>query len=259
MKFILPLLVILITTSCFKTAQEIERDKRVDQLLIQKEQSGKLVANLTQQVQELEGRLASTSGQIQEMDHLQKTSQEKTFLTTKENLAKLNAQVSLLTKSNEKQANDLNNLKIKVNSQSTYIKKVNTSLGTIVNTGSKSKSGSKLQEANKLFEKSKLTAAFDKYNEVLSESKINAAQKNAVYYNLGLISYWKKEFEDCISYMSKIYTKYPRSSYAPKSLLYIARAFKKMNKKDEANATFDAVIKKYPKTKHARNAKKEKA
>lgn len=256
MKKILPLLCLLFLSSCLKTAQEIERDKKLDQLILQKEQAGVLVANLTQQVQELEGRLASTSGQIQEIDHKQKTDQEKSFLTTKESIQRLNEQVAILLKENKENQDKIDSLTKKVNSQTKYIKKVNTNLGAIVTPKSNSKST--LQEANALFEKSKLNEAFDKYNEVLSENKINAAQRNAVYYNMGLISYWKKKYEDCISYMSKIYTKYPRSSYAPKSLIYIARGFKKMGKSDEATATFDEVISKYPKSKQARDAKKEK-
>ena len=44
------------------------------------------------------------------------------------------------------------------------------------------------------FEKNKLKEAEEAYLFVLDEGKINAAQTNAVRYNLGLINYWNKKY-----------------------------------------------------------------
>ena len=111
--------------------------------------------------------------------------------------------------------------------------------------------------AHKAFEANKQKKAKELYLQVLAEDKVNNAVKNHVFYNLGLLNYWSKKYDDALVYFSKIYTKYPKSSFAPASLLYIGRSFKNQNKTDEAKATFEELIKNYPKSRHAKSAQKE--
>ena len=66
-----------------------------------------------------------------------------------------------------------------------------------------------------------------------------------------------KKYDDALVYFSKIYTNYPKSSFAPRSLLYIARCFNKLGKKDESKASYQELIDNYPKSSHAKTAKKE--
>lgn len=210
-----------------------------------------MVADLTQQVTDLQGKLASTTGQIQEIDHYAKKSTEEQAQTLEQSIAQLQAQVKALREESAENKKLIAKLSDELDDQKKYVKKVNRSLGKIAN------SGPSLAKANALFEKSKMKEAKEAYLEVLEEGKINAAQKNAVYYNLGIINYRNKEYDTAMTYFSKIYTKYPRSSYAPRALLYIARSFDKSGKNAEANAAYGEVVKNYPKSSQAKKAKKE--
>ena len=71
------------------------------------------------------------------------------------------------------------------------------------------------------------------------------------------MSYWNKQYDEALSYFSNIYNKWPKSSWAPRALLQIARTFKKQNKMDEAKATYSEIITNYPKSSEATKAKKE--
>tara|TARA_B100001971_G_scaffold215192_1_gene259773 strand:+ start:27356 stop:28120 length:765 start_codon:yes stop_codon:yes gene_type:complete len=250
-QIILSVITLLFFTSCFKTAQEIERERKFDQMTVQYDQSSKIIADLQLQVKELQDKLANTTGQLEEIDHLQKQMSENQKKTLEEYVSQLDAQVKLLILETKSQKTDIQKLQAEIQKQKAYTKRVTKSLTKITN------NQATWANANKLFEANKMSEAEAMYLEVLDEGKVNAAQKNAIHYNLGLINYWNKKYEDSAAFFSKIYTKWPKSSYAPKSLLYIARCFDKLGKKAEAKATYQEVINKYPKSSQAKSAKKE--
>lgn len=250
------LISLLLLTSCFKTAEEIKREKAIDQQLAQ---SSKIIAELSSQISELKGGLATTSGQIEEIDHKNQQNSEFQASTLNENIKQLSEQVKILTDANTKTQAELKKLRSEVISQKKFIQKVTGTLSKIGASPVKSSGSNKglLKQAHTAFEKNQQKKAKKLYQQVLTEAKISNAKKNHVYYNLGLLEYWNKKYNDALVYFSKIYTKYPKSSFAPGSLLYIGRSFKKLGKKDEAKATFEELIKKYPKKKQAESAKKE--
>ena len=164
-------------------------------------------------------------------------------------------QLQGLTDENKLQKEQISALSKELEQQKDYIKNVTKALKGF--SGNSQSKDSLLSQAHKAFEKNRQKEARELYNQVLSEEKINNAQKNHVYFNLGLLDYWNKNYDKALVYFSKIYTKYPKSSLSPRALLYIARSFLKSNKKDEAKATFAEVINKYPKSKQAKSAEKE--
>lgn len=253
MNKLLILSLLLSLTSCFKTAEQIKREKQIDTQL---NQSSKIIADLTTQLKNVQNGLSTTSGKIEEIDYKRQKSSEEQELTFSQTLAQLSEQVKILTQENRENKELIKNLTSKVDSQNKFIKKVTGTLTKM--SGSNSSSGtSQLKVAHKAFEKNQKTKAKKLYNAVLSSGKINAAQRNHVYFNLGLLEFWNKKYNESLVYFSKIYTKYPRSSFAPRSLLYIARAFSKSGKTDEAKASYQELIKNYPKSKHAATAQKE--
>ena len=251
MKYFFYLLILASLTGCFKTAEEIKREKQVDTQL---QQSSQIIADLTTQINELKGGLAQTSGQLEEIDHKtnQKTLTESQTLSDR--ILQLQSQIEVMQKEQATQQKQINELQKTIKSQNKYIKKVNKTLDKMGDAGP----ADLLQKAHKAFEKNQQKNALDLYQQVLSENKINAAQKNHVYYNVGLLYYWKKNYDEALVHFSKIYTKYPKSSFAPKSLLYIARSFKNQKKNAEASAIYEELIKNYPKSKQANKAKSEK-
>lgn len=247
------LFVPFIFISCFKTSEEIRREKMVDQQL---EQSSKIIANLTSEITELKTSIASTSGQIEEIDFKTTQSNQKQEQTFQESLKQLQEQVKVLISQNEEKDKEIDTLKTEINSLKSYVNNVNKSLNKIIGPTKKS-SASKLQQAHRAYEKNQQAKAINLYKEVLSENKINAAQRNHVFYNLGLLHYWKKDFNQSLVYFSKIYTKYPKSSFAARSLYYIGLNFKRLGKTDESKASFQELIQNYPKSSQAKKAKKE--
>lgn len=252
-KIITLISITFLLTSCFKTAEEIKREKQRD---IQIRQSSQLVAELTLQVRDLQTRLASTSGQIEEIDHKNKTQTEKTTMTFTQTIAQLSEQVKILSQENQTNKLSIAVLSKEIKQQKKYIAKVTGTLSKMAGP-TKSSSKTKLKKAHKAFEKNQQKKALSLYLAVLSEKKVNAAQRNHIRYNVGLLYFWKKKYDNALTYFSKIYTKFPRSSWAPRSLLFIARSFKAQKKKAEANATYLELISKYPKSSQAKTAKKE--
>ena len=257
-KLIVTLCSLILLSSCFKTAEQIKREKQIDDQL---SQSSRIIAELTSQVNELRGSVASTSGQIEELGHKSVQTKEEQQLTFSQSISQLAEQMKAVTAENTLLKSEVASLKEEQKNLRTYLNKVNSTLTSLGGgkSSSKKRGASKLQKAHKAFEANKLKDARQLYLELLSAKKspINAAQRNHVYFNLGLMDYWDKNFNGSLVYFSKIYTKYPRSSFAPRSLLYIARSFGKLNKTDEANASYNELIQNYPKSKHAQTAKKE--
>lgn len=252
MQNIILLFLIISVSSCFKTSEQIRREKMVDSMNNQMGQSQKMTADHTLRVKELEDKVDSLSGKIEEIQHQSSVKDETEQTNKKQKNAQLTAQVTALKKVADSNKLEVAKLKAQIESQKKFIKKITAALG--VATQAKQ---SKYVQANKLYEGGKYTQAKQLYLELLSENKINAAQRNLVWFNLGLINYMGKKYDTALIYFSKIYTKYPKSSYAPKSLLYIARSFKLSGKKDAAKESFGELIKKYPKSWHANKAKTE--
>ena len=249
---LLSLLVLL--SSCFKTAEEIKREQLIDQQL---SQSSKIIADLSGQINELKGGLANTSGQIEELGYHSKQKSEIQVSSFNQSLTQLAEQVKILTGENKKTQSEVNQLSRELKEQKAFIQKVTGTLSKMSGKPTTQTSSNLLKKAHTAFEKNQQTEAKDLYLQVISENKISNAKKNHVYYNLGLLEYWSKSYDEALVYFSKIYTKYPKSSFAPGSLLYIGRSFAKSNRPDEAKATFQEVIKNYPKSKQAKSAKEE--
>ena len=256
MKHLIILTLLLSLTSCFKTAEEIRRDKMVDSMEVQMRQSSSLVASLQMKIDELQNKLASTSGQIEEIDHKATTTNQQTTKSLSQTIASLSEQVTILNKENTENKNNISQLSSELDAQKKFISKVTGTL-TKITGPTKSSSSSKINSAHRAFEKNQQKEATKLYQEVLASGKINNKQKNHVRYNLGLMSYWNKQYDEALSYFSNIYNKWPKSSWAPRALLQIARTFKKQNKMDEAKATYSEIITNYPKSSEATKAKKE--
>lgn len=250
MKFIVLILPIVLLTSCFKTAEEIKREKEIDRQL---NQSSKIIAELRTELNNLRGTVAATSGQIEEIDYKTKTSKAETLEDITQRLDQLTEQVKVLAEENKSTQQQLASINADIGKQKKYISKVTGTLSEM----SGSSSSDLLTKANKAFSKNQQKKAKDLYQEVLNQGKISNATKNKVYYNLGLLEYWGSQYNNALIYFSKIYDKYPRSSKAPGSLFYIGLSFKKQKEKAKASAIFQELINKYPKSPFAKKAKKE--
>jgi TolA-binding protein len=252
-KFTNLIIISFLLTSCFKTAEQIKREEAID---LQVSQSARTIRDLSETIQQLKSQINSTSGQIEENDHKRSQKAQEQSLTFSQTVSQLSEQVKILISDNILVKAKLEKIEKDMDAQRKYLKNVTGTL-TKISGPTKSSSSSKLKNAHKAFEKNQKKKAKALYQELLNEGKINAAQKNHVYFNLGLLDYWAAKYNKGLVYFSKIYTKYPRSSFSPRSLLYIARSFKKQSKNAEASAMYKELIKNYPSSAHAKTAKKE--
>ena len=202
------LCILFIASSCFKTAEEIRREKQVDLMEKQLEQSSKLVATLTQQVSSLQSRLDSTSGQLEEIGYNTSNNQKETQDTFTQTTAQLAEQITILKGEVSANKNSLISIQKSLNEQKDYLNKLNTTLAKVTGISSSTKSSSKglLKDAHNAFEANNQKKAKELYEQVLAVGKINASQKNHVWFNLGLLSYWSKQYGDSSVWFSKIYT-----------------------------------------------------
>ena len=108
----------ILISGCFKTAEEIRREEQMEQQL---QQSSEMVAELTLQVKELQMKLASTSGQIEEIDHQNRTKTEQTAMTFTQTMAQLAEQVKILSEENKQNKIKMNGIEVELKEQKDYI------------------------------------------------------------------------------------------------------------------------------------------
>lgn len=253
------LLLLPLLNSCFKTAEQIRREQNLDNMQQEYVGTQKIVADLTMKVKMLQDRLNLTDGMVEEINHQNQTSKQIQEESINSKVDRMQEQVNQLTSTIDAQKITIEELKATNANQKSYLDKVVKLLGQIdPNAKPTTKtSSSKYSEANKLFDSGKKTQAKLLYVELLNEGKISAAQRNVVWYNLGLLNYQNKDYSLALSYFSKIYSKYPRSSLAPKSLFQIGKTLQSLNEKTKSKAAFNELITKYPQSKESGLAKKE--
>ncbi len=239
MKSIILLSILFSLVSCFKTAQQIQQERFLNTAEDQFKSQQQTIAKLTLEVRDLQDKLNKMSGNMEEFQQSSPSSAEE--------MMALQERVKALQNVAKENETKITSIRGQVKKQNTFVKKVTSTLGGMTST---------YKMANSEFEKGRYKKAKDLYQEALTE-KVNAAQKNLIWFNLGYIDYNQKNYDNALIYFSKIYTKFPKSSYAPRSLLYIARSFHKKGQKPEAKQTYEELIAKYPKSKHVKYAKDE--
>lgn len=247
MKFF-TLISILLLTSCIKTAEQIRREKQMDNISQQVNDSQGLFADMTNSVKETQTRIDQLNGRVEELEFKQsQLSGEKvnTLFTDvellKEQVKGLQEELAKANKKNKK-------LNKELKSQQSYIKKVNSSLAKM-NEGPDYKSI--IYAARSLAKKGQISQAKAKIKDI-PFSELSAVEKNRLYQTQGIIDYTEKNYQKAIVSFSKVYTKYPKASIAPNCLYYIAKSLEKMGQKDEAQAAFQELKEKYPKSSEAK-------
>lgn len=253
MKLIAIVLPILLLTSCLKSTEDLRREKVVDQLEAQMKDRQALLADMTAKFEEFEERVAQVNGQIEAIEYKQKNLEEQQQQKLVETLKQLKEQMGNMQNTIDEQNKTIASLKAELQTQQSYVKKVTKTLSGISKSTSYKPT---LQKALGHINKGRYKKAKPLLEELLAE-KLSAADRNKVYHGLGLVKFNAKLYDESITYFSKIVTKWPKSSLTPNSFLFIGKSFKAQGKTDEAKATFDALIKNYPKSKVVSTAKSE--
>lgn len=249
------LLSTLLLCSCLKTAKDLEREKLVDSLNMQMQQSQKLVADMTIKLKEFEQRVSHVNGNIENLEHKQQVIDEEKNKTLNEQLEQMRSQLESLTKLVVQQKSQITSLSKEVDETKKFIGDITKGLKNLDKKKTNSVK-SEIAKLTKIAESSKYKDAKQGLEQLYTQ-KLSNADNNKILHALGLIAYKSNDFENSLVYFSKIYTRWPRSSLAPSSLYHIGMSFKKQGEKDAAKQSFEEFEQKYPKSSLLKDVKSQ--
>lgn len=259
----------LTLTAC-KTQEDIRRERTVDNLNEQVQQTQKSNAGNSQRFNTLEEQVARLSGQVEEISH-------QRAQTLKDN-QDLNKRLTSMEETNAKQVEYIKALTEKVNNQSDYIEEVIATLakmnkdeekpakkkavnersdeGVDINDGEPVISYS---EGLKKYRAKDLDGAKEIFKKVEADKKVKKKDREGATHFLGMIEYKNKNYEEAKVYFSNLFSENPKSSFAAASLINLAKTFEKLKSKEEAIMTIDELQDRFPKSKEAEEGAKLKA
>jgi TolA-binding protein len=250
--------ILVFFTACIKTADQVNREKRFDRVSEQIGDTQGLVADLVTQMKDMQSQLDKMNGRLEEIEHKQKQ-------INPENLDKMSETLNVLKNQQDADTVQLTQIQNELKDQRSFLEKVTQSLAAVktkeaapVSKTEKKKSArSGLDKGLNLIKNDKYEEARKELEALIDHEDLTPGDKNKVLHGLGKVEYYSGNHEKAMVYFSKIFTKFPRASLAPSSLLFIGRSLEKMGKKDEAKQAFQKVIEDYKETKEANEARKE--
>jgi TolA-binding protein len=248
--FILMTLALIPLTGCLKTAEQIRREQRVESLSQELADSQNIVADLTVMLKNLQSQIDTLNGRVEELQQGQKVVQSVDLKGMSENVTVLKQQLEALTITQTAQSEE-------IKQQRVFIEKVTNKLGKISTPSENAQKNPKeeIQAALKLVGRKKWKEARQSLETLVDSPNLTAADVNKVYHGLGLVEFGQKNWEKSLVFFSKIYTKYPKSSLAPSSLLYIGKALDQLGKKEESNQAFKELKSQYPQSAAAKEVR----
>ena len=250
---LLTLVLLLTLASCLKTAEQVQREKRMESMSEQMQSSQGLLADVLNQIKDMQSQLDRLNGRVEELEHKQKN-------IDPEKLNKMSENVNLVQTQQTAQSTQLQEIQAELKEQRGFLEKVTTTLGQMGKekpaSAKKKSAKEQLASALALVKKDKYKAAREELEALIDHPELTPGDHNKVFHGLGKVEYFSKDYEKALVYFSKIYTKFPKASLAPSSLLFIARSFQKLGKTDEAKEAFAKVVEDYPNSPEAAEAKK---
>lgn len=243
----------LLSTACIKTADQVNREKRLESMTEQMKDSQGLVADMVTQMKDMQSQLDRMNGRLEEIEHRQKK-------VDPEHLNKMNETLNVLKTQQEAESGQLLQIQNELKEQRAFIEKVTEGLAAATKAQSapkKKNAKAELTNGLELIKNDKYSDARTLLETLIDHPDLTPGEKNKVLHGLGKVEFYTGNSDKALVYFSKIFTKFPKSSLAPSSLLFIGKTLKKSGKKDEAKEAFLQVIEDYKGTKEADAAKKE--
>lgn len=251
MKFLSFFFLLALSVSCIKTAEQVNREKRIDSMNSQLADSQGLVADMVGQMKDMQNQIDKLNGKIEEMEHKNKGVNEESF-------NKVNESMSMMKAQQETQGAQLQGIQTELKDQKAFLEKLMGSLQSNNNSKSQKKSAkSELAEALALIKSNDYSDARSILEGLIDHKDLSPGDQNKVLHGLGKVEFYTKNYEKGLVFFSKIYSKYPKASLAPSSLLFIGKSLEKMGKKPEAKEAFAKVVEDYAGSSEAKEAKKE--
>lgn len=249
--------VLLLSTACIKTADQVNREKRFESMSEQMKDSQGLVADLVGQMKDMQSQLDRMNGRLEELEHRQKQ-------VNPENLNKMSETMNVMKTQQDAESAQLLQIQNELKEQRAFLEKVTASLASVKETSAPQSKTQKKKSARADLDNGLELIKDNKYGEARTELEalidhrdLTPGDHNKVLHGLGKVEYYTGNPDKALVYFSKIYTRFPKASLAPSSLLFIGRSLEKMGKKDEAKEAYAKVIEDYKGSKEANEAKKE--
>lgn len=240
-------------TSCFKTAEQIKREKVVDSLEVQMTDSMKMTQSTQERLQNLEDRISTLTGSVEESNHQNKSNQ-----TVKADT--LTTEIKLIKEAQTTIQDDVKNLDKRLVAQKQYLDTLLKTLSEITGKKSskkKAKKRSKYDQAIHDYKRGSYKRAKASLLELNNDKRIKGSRRARVIHSLGMIEYIQKNYNDSVIYFSKLLTEFPKSGYNKNGLLHLARSFRNNKNNEQAIQAFTMLIDKYPKYRYRNQAIKE--
>jgi len=238
-------------SSCIKTAEQVQREKRFESISEQMSDSQSLLAGLVTQMKDMQAQIDRMNGKLEELEYSKISPDE---------IKKNRETIALIQTQQETQLNQLSQIQSELKEQRSFIEKVTEKLGSNIKTerpAQKKNAKSELAQALELVTNDKFQEARSALQELVDNPGLTPGDQNKLLHGLGRVEYYTKNYDQALVYFSKIFSKYPQASLAPSCLLFIGRTLNKLGKKDEALEAFKKVIEDYAGSKEAKEAKKE--
>lgn len=247
---LLPLL--FLTVSSCKTTEDIQREQMVDNLSLQVVEGQKLSASTSSRLERMEEKINALQGQIETSGHQGQENLNKELEAIKTDIASLKEE-------NNTNHQEFKLIKNKLEEQDNFLKEVISTLEKME--GKKARGKKKVKEKGNLYQTAlknyrsgKYKASFDQFHDIL-KGRFDYKQKAHALHNIGMIEFMNKNFNQAIVLFSKLYSQYPKAPYVKNGLLFMGKSFQKINKKNEAKETYKQLIRLFPQSKQARDAK----
>ena len=242
----------VLSTACIKTADQVHREKRFDRISEQMGDTQGLLADVVSQMKDMQTQLDRMNGRLEELEHKQKQ-------VNPENLNKMGETLNVLKTQQETDTTTLAQIQNELKEQRAFMEKVTEGLAALKEkpapAAKKKSAKEELERGLSLIKDDKYSDARKELEPLIDHSDLTPGDRNKVLHGLGKVEYYTGNHEKAMVYFSKIFTKFPRASLAPSSLLFIGRSLEKMGKKEEAKQAFQKVVEDYKGTKEANEAK----
>lgn len=251
-KMILSLILVSLISSC-KTQEQIKREQMVEIMSVQVSQGQKVTADATVKLQNLEEKVMMLQGQLEETGHVK----DQGLVSLNERLKAQEELIKSLTKTISDQDEKVSALQDRLSTQDKLLSEILSTVKSAT-TPNKVKAAEKVSaydQAMNLYAKGKYSEAKPALETLMNDSKIKGLQKARILHNLGMISFSQKNDQDTLTYLSKLFTEYPKSTYNANGLIHMAKVFIKLKQNDQAKLTLEEMLKNFPKHKSAGTAK----
>ncbi len=240
---------LLVLSGCFKTAEQIRREKMVDGLAIQMVDNQKLTAESQLRLQNMEERLSQLTGTVEESGHQNKKNSEQ-------QVAEMQAEFTLIKENYRTLNEDVEENKRLLAENKEYLEKLLTTLNKLTGTPQKKKL-SPYQKAVNHYRAKNYSKAWPELLSLYKSGKLRGRSMARVTYYLGMISFRNKKYEDSLVYFSQLFTKHPKSPLNSSGMLHLGRSFVALGQNEQAIQTFETLLGRYPKTKYRKTVELE--